>query len=109
VVDRLVTDIGGFEAGEIPKEERPPLFWQKQLIATFNLLWRENRILNLDEFRRKVEELGPQDYTELGFYGRRLEALVGLLIEKRVLTASEIEKRTQDILRLGASDHVERV
>jgi Nitrile hydratase, alpha chain len=30
---RLVTDIGGFEAGEVPKEERPPLFWQRQLMA----------------------------------------------------------------------------
>lgn len=27
MAERLVTDIGGFEAGEVPKEERPPLFW----------------------------------------------------------------------------------
>jgi hypothetical protein len=107
VADRLVTDIGGFQAGEVPREERPPLFWEKQLMAIFNLLWRENRILNLDEFRRKVEELRPQDYAGLGFYGRRLEALVGLLVEKGMLTAAEVEARTQHILRQGTRDHVE--
>jgi hypothetical protein len=39
--ERLVTDIGGFEAGEVPREEQPPLFWQRQLMAVFNLLWRD--------------------------------------------------------------------
>jgi len=45
MAERLVADIGGFDAGEVPKEERPPLFWQRQLTAVFNLLWREKRIL----------------------------------------------------------------
>ena len=106
MAERLITDIGGFEAGEVPKEERPPLFWEKQMIAVFNLLWREKHILNLDEFRRKMEELRPQDYARLGFYARRLEALVGLLVEKRVLTAAEVEARAQHILRQGTRDGV---
>jgi len=36
MTERLVTDIGGFEAGEVPKEERPPLFRQRQLMAVFS-------------------------------------------------------------------------
>jgi len=101
MADRLVTDIGGFEAGEVPKEERPPLFWQRQLMAVFNLLWRERGILNLDEFRRKMEEFSPTDYARLGFYDRRLEGVIGLLEEKGVLTAQEVEARAQQILREG--------
>lgn len=104
MAERLVTDIGGFEAGEVPKEERPPLFWERQLIAVFNLLWREKRIVNLDEFRRTMEQLSPGDYARLGFYARRLEALAGLLAEKQVLSAEEIEARTQHILRQGTRD-----
>jgi hypothetical protein len=104
MAERLVTDIGGFEAGEVPKEERPPLFWERQLIAVFNLLWREKRIVNLDEFRRTMEQLSPGDYARLGFYARRLEALAGLLAEKQVLSAEEIEARTQHILRRGTRD-----
>jgi hypothetical protein len=34
----------------------------------FNLLWREKRILNLDGFRRKMEEFSPHDYARLGLY-----------------------------------------
>jgi nitrile hydratase len=108
MAERLITDVGGFEAGEVPREERPPLFWERQLIAVLNVL-RQQRVLNLDEFRRKVEELRPQDYARLGFYVRRLEAIAGLLVEKGVLTADEIEARTQHILRQGTRDHVERV
>jgi glycyl-tRNA synthetase beta subunit len=99
--DRLVTDIGGFEAGEVPKEEHTPLFWQRQLMAVFNLLWREKRILNLDEFRRKMEEMSPADYARWAFYTRRLEGVIGLLEEKGVLRAADVEARTQQILRKG--------
>jgi uncharacterized protein YcaQ len=101
MTERLVTDIGGFEAGEVPKEERPPLFWQRQLMAVFNLLWREKRILNLDEFRRKMEEFSPEDYARFGFYTRRLEGVIGLLEEKGVLRAEEVEARAQQVLREG--------
>jgi hypothetical protein len=75
-------------------------------MAVFNVLWRENRVLNLDELRRKVEELRPDDYARLGFYARRLEAVIGLLEEKGVLTGDEVEARTQAILREGTRDHV---
>jgi uncharacterized protein YcaQ len=101
MTERLVTDIGGFEAGEVPKEEQPPLFWQRQLMAVFNLLWREKRILNLDEFRRKMEEFTPENYAKWGFYTRRLEGVIGLLEEKGVLRAEEVEARTQQVLREG--------
>ena len=32
-------------ANRLSTAERPPLFWQRQLTAVFNLLWREKRIL----------------------------------------------------------------
>ena len=101
MTERLVTDIGGFEAGEVPKEERPPLFWQRQLMAVFNLLWREKHILNLDEFRRKMEEFTPENYAKWGFYTRRLEGVIGLLEEKSVLRADEVEARARQVLREG--------
>ena len=101
MADRLVTDIGGFEAGEVPQEEQPPLLWQRQLMAVFNLLWREKRILNLDEFRRKMEEMSPAEYARLGFYTRRLEGVVALLEEKGVLRGADVEARAQQVLREG--------
>jgi nitrile hydratase beta subunit-like protein len=104
MAERLVTDIGGFDAGEVPKEERPPLFWQRQLMAVFNLLWREKGILNLDEYRRKMEEMSPADYAR-PFYSRRLEGVIALLEEKGVLRAADVEARARQVLREGRDGH----
>lgn len=107
MTDRLITDIGGLPAGEVPREEKPPVFWQRQMIATFNLLRDDrHRIANLDEMRRTVEEFAPETYDGLGFYERRLEGIVNLLEEKGILTRQEVEARAEDILRAGTRDHV---
>lgn len=107
MADRLITDVGGLPAGEVPREEKPPVFWQRQMIATVNLLRdARRRIVNLDEIRRSVEEFTPETYDGLGFYERRLEGVINLLEEKGVLTRSEVEARAEDILRSGTRDHV---
>lgn len=107
MTDRLITDIGGMPAGAVPREERPPVFWQRQMIATFNLLRDDrHRVANLDEMRRTVEEFAQEDYDSLGFYERRLEGIINLLEEKGVLTRREVEVRADDIVRRGTRGHV---
>jgi len=102
---RLVTDVGGQPAGKIPLEERPQLFWEKQMIATFNLL-RAKGILAGDDYRRKTEEMPYEAYANSTFYGRRADGVAKLLVEKGVLTEDEIEARTKEILRRGTRDHL---
>jgi hypothetical protein len=107
MTDRLITDVGGLPAGEVPREDRPPVFWQRQMIATFNLLRDEKRrIANLDEIRRTVEEFTADDYNRLGFYERRLEGIINLLEEKGILTRQEVEARADKIMSEGTRDHV---
>jgi nitrile hydratase subunit beta len=105
MADRLVTDIGGTPAGAIPREEREPLFWERQLIATFNVL-QQHGVLVIDEIRRTVEEMPKEAYDESTFYGRRVEAVADILIKKGVITAEELEERTREILESGTRDHV---
>lgn len=105
MTDKLVTDIGGDPAGPVPMEDHEQLFWEKQMIATFNLLQVKN-IVATDEFRRKVEEMPIEEYKNSTFYGRRLDGMVGLLIEKGVIDASALEERTRAILEAGTRDHV---
>ncbi len=38
IPERLITDIGGVPAEDIPKEEVPQLFWGKNMIVMFNVL-----------------------------------------------------------------------
>lgn len=105
MAERLVTDIGGLPAGEIPRQDHHMLFWEKQMIATFNVL-QDKGVLVTDEFRRKVEEMSPDAYKASTFYGRRLDGIIGLLIEKGLVSAEALEARTREILRKGTRDHV---
>ena len=105
MAEKLTTDIGGEAAGEVPLEDRDQLFWEKQMIATFNLL-QVKQIVATDEFRRTVEEMPADYYRNSTFYGRRLDGIVRLLIEKGVVDEAALEQRTQSILAAGTRDHV---
>ena len=102
---KLVTDIGGEPAGDVPLESRDQLFWEKQMIAAFNLLQVKGLVVT-DEFRRTVEEMPADYYANSTFYGRRLDGMIRLLIEKGVLDAYAFDKRAQEIFTAGTRDHV---
>lgn len=105
MTDKLITDIGGEEAGPVPRDDHDMLFWEKQMIATFNLL-QTKQLVATDEFRRIVEEMSPEYYRNSTFYGRRLDGIVALLIEKGIVDRNALEARTQEILESGSRDHV---
>ena len=104
MAERLITDIGGLPAGDVPREEAPPLFWERHMLAMFNVLWGKG-LLNLDEYRRTMEEMAPGDYGKSTFYGRRLDGMTTLLVEKGLIDRDELAARTEDILRKGTRDH----
>ncbi|MEM8837750.1 MAG: nitrile hydratase [Pseudomonadota bacterium] len=90
-------DIGGDPAGEVPKEELPWLYWEKQTEAIRNLLGDgTRRIISLDEMRRGFESFGEEKYKKYSFYRRRLEAMIDVLIEKDVIDKEELEKAIEE-------------
>ena len=105
MAEKLITDIGGDEAGEIPREPYDMLFWEKQMIATFNML-REKGLMVTDEYRRIVEEMSPDYYKNSTFYGRRIDGIVALVIEKGIIDEEALKQRTKEILEAGTRDHV---
>ena len=96
MAERLITDIGGQPDGEVPRQEVPQLFWEKHMIAMFNVLWTKG-VFNLDEFRRMVEQTPPEEYKHSTFYGRRVDGMAELLIEKGIVDEKELAARTQKI------------
>jgi len=105
MAERLITDVGGLPADEVPRQEVPQLFWEKHMIAMFNVLWSKG-VFNLDEFRRAVEQMTPKEYKESSFYGRRLDGMTNLLVEKGLVDRDELAARTEQIVREGTRDHV---
>ncbi|MFY0609917.1 MAG: nitrile hydratase subunit beta [Hyphomicrobiaceae bacterium] len=85
-------DVGGKTAGPIPMEELPWMHWEKQTEALRNLLGDgTRRMVSLDELRRGFESFGADKYAKHSFYRRRLEAMIDVLIEKRVITRKELD------------------
>jgi nitrile hydratase subunit beta len=91
-------DIGGNDAGIIPKVELPWLHWEKQVEAIRNLLGDgTRRVLSLDELRRGFESFGQDKYKALSFYRRRLEAMIDILIEKDVFSREDLAKEIASV------------
>jgi len=105
MADKLITDIGGEAAGDVPRDDYNMLFWEKQMIATFNMLQTKQLVVT-DEYRRIVEEMPADYYKNSTFYGRRLEGIVALLIEKGIIDREALKERTKAIFDAGTRDHV---
>jgi hypothetical protein len=87
-------DIGGLAGGPIVREEREPVFWEKQTAAMRVLLGEDRRgpLVPLDELRNSFETFGKELYDRLGFFERMMEAQTRILIRKGVFTEAELEE-----------------
>ncbi len=94
LMDRRVHDRGGWPgAGPIDRTEHILEPWEKQVKALFWVL-QEVRV---DELRRALEGLPPEEYEGLGYYERWVEAVESLLVEKNLLTPGEVNRRMEEI------------
>jgi len=79
--------------GPVRREEEGGPFhvpWEGRVCAMMRNLVLQG-VFNLDEFRRTIESLPPEQYLALTYFERWAAAVQRLLIEKGKLTPSEIE------------------
>jgi hypothetical protein len=87
-------DMGGNPAGEIDLSQHTLAPWQKQVHAMRQVLGDEKRqLLRVDELRRAIEDLPPEQYNSLEYFDRWVRAVRVILVEKGVLTDAEINER----------------
>ena len=99
-------DIGGKDYGPVEATVTDARPWEKLSIVIGNTLGANGaKMIRTDETRRTREELGEQLYNELGYFERGIESMRRLLVEKGVMTDTEIEYRiaqiAQDMERVG--------
>ena len=99
-----VHDRGGRPgAGPIDKSEHELSWWAKRTDAMMRLMWdSKRRIINVDQMRRAIESMPPEQYEKCNYYERWLFALETLLVEKGVLTREEIERKVKELERRGS-------
>ena len=67
--------------------------WEARAFALVRTLIH-NGAFTWDEFRHAIERMAPADYLGSSYYARWLDALGRVLVEKGVVTADDVERRT---------------
>lgn len=102
LVIRRPTDLGGGAAGPIAITDHALLPWEKRCHALLDIL-DVHKIVNTEEKRRGVEDLGSEMIGKLSYYERWIVSAANVLLQKRILTPDEIARKTAEVgARLAA-------
>ena len=88
-----VHDRGGWPSeGPIDTSEHPLLDWERRWDALGNVLSQKG-LMRVDEVRRAIEGLPPEQYESLSYYERWVAARETLMVEKGILTREQIDRK----------------
>ena len=86
-------DVGGLPgAGSIDLSEHPLSDWEI-LADAVNQALGARGIKRTDEMRRAREEMDSAAYRDMTYYERWIASIETILIEKKILTKEEIDKK----------------
>lgn len=97
-VTKLPNDVGGNDAGPLKISDHEILPWEKRCHALLDIL-DANKIINTEEKRRGVEELGKELISKNGYYERWILAAANILMQKELITPDEIARKTAEVQR----------
>ncbi len=94
--------MGGLPAGPVLQTDHDLELWEKRIDAILSLLsGKDQRLIRVDELRRGIESLPPDAYDTMSYYERWIASVAAILIEKGVLTQSEIDERIEEVAARG--------
>ncbi|MFK7965550.1 MAG: hypothetical protein AB8C46_16440 [Burkholderiaceae bacterium] len=96
--ERSHHDMGGLAADAINQSEHEKAAWEKRVDALVRLvLDQDPKLVTVDELRRGIEAIGPEAYDRYSYYERWMESITRNLLEKDVLTVSELGERMAQV------------
>ena len=87
-------DIGGlsrYRCVPVEHDEAPPDMFGRRVDALRQIL-AAKRMMTVDELRRGIEAIPPDEYFELTYYERWLRSITALMLEKGVVSAEELKR-----------------
>ncbi len=86
-------DRGGWPTdAPIDRTEHELSDWELLTDAVLGALARE-RVINVDELRRGIESMPPDEYERASYYERWLYSAETILTEKGILAPGEVDRR----------------
>jgi hypothetical protein len=92
-VDGGVHDRGGWPTdAPIDRSEHELADWELLTDAVVGALGRQG-VFNVDELRRGIESMPPDEYERASYYERWLYSIESILTEKGLLVPGELDRR----------------
>jgi hypothetical protein len=101
---RSYHDMGGLPAGKVDLEEHGYAEWERRIDAMGVLLSGAKtgkKLLGVDQRRRAIESMAPEDYDRLRYYERWVIALGQTLIQRGVITTEDLARKMLEVEKRG--------
>ncbi len=90
-------DVGGLPTDEpIDRGEHEWADWERQTAAVMGAV-RSAGLMTVDEMRRGIEALPPDEYEALSYYERWAASMETILVEKGVISPDEVDGRVKSL------------
>ena len=94
MIERGHHDMGGLPAGRVERQEHEYADWERRVDAMAVLL---NSRITVDERRKHIEALPPEQYDAMSYYERWVIALGQALIQRGILTTEELGRKMEEV------------
>ena len=98
---RMHHDMGGLPAGKVEYKEHDYPEWERRVDALSVLMGALG--VTVDQRRRNIEALPPEDYDRMSYYERWVVALAQSLIQRGVITTAELGRKLADVEKRGGA------
>ena len=92
--------MGGLPAGGVDRTEHDHADWERRVDA-MGVVLSAKKLLTVDQRRRAIETLTPEDYDSLEYYERWVIALGQTLIERGIITSAELARKMLEVEKRG--------
>jgi len=96
---RMHHDMGGQPAGKVEYTEHDYAEWERRVDAMSVLMGY--RGLTVDQRRRNIEAIPPEEYDRMSYYERWVVALAQSLIQQGVITTAELAEKLVEVEKRG--------
>src|SRR5437868_4807454 len=92
---RMHHDMGGLPAGRVERTEHDYAEWERRVDALSMLMGA--RGVTVDQRRKNIEMLPPEDYDAMSYYERWIVALTQSLIQQGIITTAELATKLVEV------------
>jgi len=92
-------DMGGLPAGKVEPTEHDYAEWERRVDAMAVLMGARN--ITVDQRRKNIEALPPEDYDRMSYYERWVISLAQALLQHGMISTQDLARKMTEVERRG--------